>query len=178
MLRKLSVNEFDALYEIMEQSFPPDERRPYGEQKALLSRPDYTVYASGQPVQAFLAVWSFDDFAFLEHFAVHPSARNTGLGSKLLGELISMLDKPLCLEVEPPEDELTCRRVRFYEKNGLFLNQFPYVQPPISQGKRPVPLLLMTSERAVSQEEFEAHQSQIYAKVYGVGRQPHEKRKD
>ena len=38
-------------------------------------------------LMAFLAVWEFDTFLFVEHFAVRKSCRNGGLGAVLLTQL-------------------------------------------------------------------------------------------
>lgn len=168
MLRELQREEFDAFYRIMEDSFPPDEYRPYEEQKALLSRPGYRILAWGTPVQGFMCLWEFEEFLFLEHFALCPEARGSGLGSRLLTGLLTAAQKPLCLEVEPPVEDLARRRVKFYQRNGMYLNSYPYIQPPISQGKQPIPLLLMTSGGFLNQEEFQKVKGQIYARVYQV----------
>ena len=37
----------------------------------------------------------------------------------MLQELVKQYQKPICLEVELPEDELTRRRIGFYERNGF-----------------------------------------------------------
>ena len=43
-LRNISVDEFDAVYDIMENSFPDDEYRSYCGQKMLFSKPEYDIY--------------------------------------------------------------------------------------------------------------------------------------
>ena len=170
MLNRLERGQFDSIYEIMEKSFPIDEHRPYEEQKALFCHPEYEIYTFHQEdtgkIQGFLAVWEFHEIVFIEHFAVDSSCRNLGLGSKMLDSLKVITGKRLCLEVEPPEDELTKRRVGFYKRNGFFLNEYPYVQPALSAGQREVPLLIMTTEGNVLKEEFEYIKELLYKKVY------------
>lgn len=170
MIQKLSRDEFDEVYDLMEASFPSDEYRTYEEQKALLDNPYYQVYvkkdSDNQSIKAFIAVWEFEDFAFIEHFAVNPQYRNGGIGARTLTRLVDLLGKSFCLEVEPPEDELTSRRIGFYRRNGFFLNHYPYMQPSISKGKNALPLLIMTSESTVSEKEFEGYRKVLYEKVY------------
>ena len=60
------------------------------------------------------------------------------------------------------------RRIGFYERNGFFLNEYPYVQPPISQGRKPVPLMIMTSGAAISEKEFEEIRNTLYKEVYKI----------
>ena len=44
-----------------------------------------------------------------------------------LQELMTQQSKRICLEVELPETELAIRRIRFYERNGLYLNSYDYI---------------------------------------------------
>ena len=165
LLEILDVTDFDKMFDIMEKSFPIDERRPKEEQKALFEEPLYKVYCVGK-MKAFMAVWEFENFVYLEHFAVSPEYRNEGLGSKMLGALKGMYNKKICLEVEPPETDTASGRIHFYERNGFYLNEYPYIQPPISNGKKEVPLMIMTSGAAVSEKEFKEIKSTLYREVY------------
>lgn len=160
------LHDFDAIYKIMEESFPEDERRPYDEQKALLLDSRYSI--SGEN-GGFIATWEFDDFIFIEHFAVDKNMRNSGLGSRMLKEFLETSKKPVCLEVEPPDTEMAKRRIGFYERNGFFLNEYDYFQPPISKGKKIVPLMIMTSGEKVTKEAFERIRDTLYKEIYKYG---------
>ena len=46
MIERLDPKEFDAVFNLMEQSFPKEEYRPYAGQKALLSDPAYAIYTA------------------------------------------------------------------------------------------------------------------------------------
>lgn len=171
MLQKMQDGEFDRVYSIMEASFPVDERRTYEAQKALLKDAAYGIYVlkggEADTVMGFMALWEFERLVFLEHFAVAPGCRNGGLGAKMLAQALDLLGKPFCLEAEPPETALAARRIAFYERNGFFCNEYPYLQPPLSQGRSAVPLRIMTSGRPVSREEFEKIKALLYRRVYG-----------
>lgn len=167
-----SMQDFDFVYQLMERSFPPNERRTYEEQKALLNNPRYNISIvpglNAHSLNAFLAYWTLGDLIFIEHFAVNPLRRSTGLGSAMLQDLTRQQTCRICLEVELPENDLAKRRIRFYERNGFFLNQYPYVQPSLSKGRSPIPLLIMTSGQPVSEEMFQKIKSTLYEYVYGV----------
>ena len=170
MLEKLKPQDFDRVFMLLENSFPPDEYRTYEEQKALLDNDLYTIYAlyDGIKLKAFISVWEFDKFAYVEHFAVSPEYRNGCLGAKMLKELILKLKKKICLEVEPPENETARRRIGFYQRNGFSLNDYPYIQPPMSKGKKAVPLLIMTSGGKADQATLDIMKNTLYEKVYGL----------
>ena len=169
MLQFTSQSDFSEIYRIMQASFSDDEYRPYDEQLALFEEPEYWIYympAIGMERAGFLAVWEFESFTYIEHFAVDPVLRNSGTGSAMLQELVRKYQKQICLEVELPEDELTRRRIGFYERNGFVFNEYPYIQPPISKGKSPVPLRIMTYGSAITQDTFEEMKRVLYQRVY------------
>lgn len=185
MLQFTSQSDFSEIYRIMQASFSDDEYRPYDEQLALFEEPEYWIYYmpaigmervgnhstgnSTMHAAGFLAVWEFESFTYIEHFAVDPVLRNSGTGSAMLQELVRKYQKQICLEVELPEDELTRRRIGFYERNGFVFNEYPYIQPPISKGKSPVPLRIMTYGEAITRETFEAIKNVLYRSVYKYG---------
>lgn len=170
MLKPLEICDFDKVYKIIDESFPSDERRSYDGQKKLFEEDEYRVFAlyDGEDVTAFIALWDFEDFAYIEHFAVSEKCRNGGIGAKMLAEILKIFNKTVCLEVEPPETEIACRRIKFYERNGFFLNNYNYLQPSLGEGKREIPLLVMTSGGEIEADRFEEIKSVLYEKVYKV----------
>ena len=168
MLKILEPQKFDTVFSLMEESFPPDEHRPYNDQKALLVHPAYKIYVleeEGELV-AFMATWLLSEILFLEHFAVSPAHRCRGLGGKLLAELSVLTGKRICLEAEPPETEMATRRIGFYERNGFSRNLYPYHQPALSIGLKPVELQLMTTGGPLGKEEFAKIKNTLYSEVY------------
>ena len=185
MLQRINETDFSEIYRIMQASFPDDEYRLYNEQLALFEEPEYRIYYvpvtgwegsgdnshgnSAMHAAGFLAVWEFESFTYIEHFAVDPVLRNSGTGSAMLQELVRKYQKQICLEVELPEDELTRRRIGFYERNGFVFNEYPYIQPPISKGKSPVPLRVMTYGKGITRQAFEEMRKVLYRRVYKCG---------
>ena len=104
-----------------------------------------------------------EDFFYLEHFAVQPSLRGQGTGSRILRELLQG-EKPFILEIEPPEDALTCRRKAFYERNGLQAQPYDHVQLPFQGGGPIVPLVIM-ADRAISPAQCRTFQRYLLDRV-------------
>ena len=121
-------------------SFKGDERRERSERSG--GRQEASSSAS-IPALGLLTTWSFDEFVYVEHFAISSSLRSQGYGTEVLSTFIQSQQKPLILEAEPPTDETTRRRIRFYERHGLTLFDFPYMQPAYTAESQPVPLCLM-----------------------------------
>jgi ribosomal protein S18 acetylase RimI-like enzyme len=167
----INEHDFSEIYAIMESSFPASECRTFEAQKALLKHPSYRIITEkneqGKAV-AFLAGWEFAHFRFVEHIAVDSCIRGGGLGKKLMSSFISQSDKPVVLEVEPPGDEWTRRRIGFYERLGFHLNHFDYVQPPLREGQADLRLQIMSYPGALAEQDFAPFKKILYTEVYGL----------
>lgn len=89
---------FDQIFEIMEASFPLAEFRNYEEQKKLLSNPRYHIFTEKNEqgeVIAFLCVWKFKTFRYVENIAVAPVKRGSGVGSRLMDYYINQSTLPI-----------------------------------------------------------------------------------
>ena len=139
-----------------------------GAERKILDVSWYHLYgyrAHGE-LMAFLAVWEFDTFLFVEHFAVRKSCRNGGLGAVLLTQLTTQSRKPVILEVELPTGELEARRIAFYERNGFVMNPFEYMQPAMGEDRHAIPLRIMSYPKRLLADEFETMRDVLYCHVY------------
>lgn len=163
--------EFKQIWSIYEFSFPQDERRDLGQQTKLLDNEIYNLFAGYDEDQlvGFIATWEFDDFIFIEHFAIEESLRGKGLGTKILSEYLGNNNKKVVLETERSEEgDIAVRRIEFYKRLGFKLNTHDYIQPPYDEGKKPVPLFLMTRPREINKSEFVEVREQLHKIVYGL----------
>ncbi len=162
----MEKDDFDRVYDILEKSFISDEIRSREGQKSLFEDAAYKVLVNEEKT-AFMCVWNFHSFRFIEHIAVDEDERNKGIGGNILEEYALMEDTPLILEVELPGEEISDRRIAFYERHGFKLNGYDYIQPPMEEGKNPVPLRIMSFKREINRTEFEAYRKILYNRVYG-----------
>ena len=168
MLEKLQRADFDIFYKLLAESFPPSEIRSYEGQKNLLELDEYEIYVlkKDDELLAFFAEWANEDFRFVEHLAVNPSYRSQGLGSKTLKAYHEQDDRPVILEVETPKDEVSKKRIKFYEKNGYYLSNFQYMQPIINKGYDTVELVLMTYPKLLDSETLKQVKAWLNKTVY------------
>lgn len=168
MTERFTKQDLEMIYSLMEKSFPSDEYRTKAATGALFDDPAYRVIGrrDGDKICAIAAMWELESFLFIEHLAVDPEMRCGGIGQSLLREAMEESKLHVCLEVELPETDIARRRIGFYERNGFFLNDYPYYQPPMAEGKSKVPLLIMTSGRRISPDEFASLRDLLYRKVY------------
>ena len=145
---KAEMPECRFVRRLYETTFPVDERRDFVELLRLFRERHAfdmkVVYADDNPV-GFITVWSWVKWRYIEHFAVDSSCRGQGVGAEILRRLLQEDSRPVVLEVEPPVDEWSRRRIGFYSRLGFVLHEsFAYVQPAYGVGRNPVSMCLMT----------------------------------
>ena len=173
-LRPIQTSDTDYAFveQLLVSAFPEAERRAQEAQRqnvdsnllfhCMLAKDD------DKPVGLF-NYWDFGAFCYCEHFAVDPALRNRGCGSEILRTFFQTMHKPLVLEVEMPDNEVSKRRVAFYQRNGLSLWEgYEYVQPPFRAGGESLPMLLMSSEGLSSETDFWEVKRTLYREVYQV----------
>lgn len=161
----------DFIEHIYTESFPPDERRDFDEVVRLLRENDDFAIAllsdEEHPI-GFISYWSWNDFTYMEHFAIDSRCRGAGYGAAAMTALLEQLGKPAVLEVEKPEDDLSRRRIAFYQRLGFVLSTRPYTQPPYSPDRHSLELYLMSYGAIDLDHVFDAVVTRIHNRVYGV----------
>ncbi len=168
----LSSSEYAQAIALYAQAFPAEERRDSKEWIALYEqRSGFNIYAltqSGNFV-GILGFWTFSRFVYIEHFATLSSLRGRGVGSSLLRRFIAQCSPhPLVLEVEPAQNEITQRRIAFYERQGFMLSPCTYVQPPYREDGTSIPLCLMCTNGDFLSMNYNEVVRTLHEKVYGV----------
>lgn len=152
-------------------SFPEIERRDfYLFCELLKTQPLFHLLVVLQKDQyvGFITYWQFEHFVYVEHFAIDAAFRNGGVGSKVMREALRLVDANVVLEVEEPVDELTQRRVRFYESLGFRLHGADYKQPPYRENDSWCAMKLMSYGEIDMDKEYESIKGCIYRYVYNV----------
>lgn len=165
----------EALYTFMEQlmvaSFPAEEYRDLNELRTFTDTKkrfyNNIIFDNNQPI-GLITYWDFDEFYYVEHFAIDPAHRNGGIGKRALESIFQQLDGGIILEVEEPVEEMAQRRINFYKRLGFKLWDKPYLQPPYRKGDDFLPLLLMAHGDLDADKQFENIKRTIYKEVYNI----------
>jgi len=166
----MPMEKFSALYRIMEYSFPPTERGSERFHYSEFERREFRCLCyepEGIPA-AFMNYYDLEKngLVFVEHFAVDESLRGQGRGSDMLQRFMEHYCRSLIvLEVEPPEGEAERRRIAFYQRMGMHLNDGEYFQPEFYGKCAALPLRLMTN-RPLSKADFDDVMSTIHREIY------------
>lgn len=167
-LKQLSNANYFFAKDVMETSFPIEERPPFD----CIQKRDKTIfsfnvaYDNNEPIGIF-SYWHFDGFCYVEHFAVENKYRNKGLGCSIMNYFIENVNQQIILEVEKPTDEMSCRRIAFYKRLGFVENYQQYLQPSYHNDGNFVPLNIM-SRVELSDRDFETIKNILYQKVYSI----------
>ena len=164
-----SPSELSPICNLYFSAFPANERRDYAGLKAQLEITECSVskILCGEQQAGLCIFWNFEDFIFLEHMAVEIAMRNLSIGERVLNLLKSLFNKPLLLETEPPNDGTSKRRIGFYIRNGFYLLNRHYIQPPYDHVGPGVELCLMCSCSDVPNPTIDRWISVLRENVYG-----------
>ena len=157
---------FDAAFGLYEEAFPYLERRDAKEHCRVLQKDDYhmDVLMDADLFAGIVFYWETERFLFLEHLATCPELRGNGLGAQAL-ELLKVKGKPIILEIEPPADGLTHRRLGFYERNGFVLNPYRHIQAKYHPGDEDLELKTLSYPRILTQDEYDGFYTYMIREV-------------
>lgn len=152
--------------ELYRVSFPPHERREALSQERILADADYhfALACDGDTFVGLALFWETDGFVYVEHLCIVPELRGRRYGGQVL-ELLGQRGRVVILEIDPPVDDISRRRQGFYERSGFVVNPYPHVHPPYHAGCAGHGLVVMSSPRAISAEEYAAFSDYLAGRV-------------
>lgn len=165
----LLMQEFNTFYQILKDHFPTKEVKEYsyvkemfesGNAHALVQKEDDTIIGA-------LCYMEVEEYVFIDYFVIIDAFQGKQLGQQMLQYFKNTINKPIILEVELPTDDISKRRIAFYERMGFILNEHEYVVPPIRSLKCPIYFLLMTDTSPLTKEQFNKIYPKILKIVYG-----------
>jgi hypothetical protein len=118
-------------------------------------------------VIGLVALYISEEFIFILYFAVINNLRGVGIGGISLHKLFSTYhNKIFVLEIEYPNDEISKKRINFYKKNAVIIQDFDYLLPPLQEDNPLLPMLIGTYPRSISQTEFKVAKQILYNNIY------------
>lgn len=146
-------NEARILYR---SSFPIYEKRTIDDQKEAMKNEKFHCYVAVEEEKLIGIVffWDFNKYRYIEHLAVTSDFRGKGYGSKILSKICSE-EKRTILEIDPPIDEKSIKRLEFYKKAGFLINDYEHVHPPYRSDYRGHELLVLSYKKELTDEDYE-----------------------
>jgi len=162
--------DYSFIEDLLISSFPEDEYRDLEEQRSNTeTKTIFHLLLAKENTKniGFVSCWELDDICYIEHFAISHKERNKGYGEKVITKIKERYPK-IVLEVEKPTDNITHRRITFYQRNGFALSNIEYQQPAYRKEGKELPMHLMffgIDDREITHENIKhnIHQT-IYRK--------------
>ena len=156
ILKPITKLNFYKFYKLLASDFCYDERKSESDEFLSLSDKRFSpnfIYLNNKLI-GYICFWEFDDFIFIEHFAILKIFRNKGLGSEFLTKFSEKQSKPIVLEAEKDLSDQSKSRIQFYTKNNYKINSNDYIQPNYSEDSKPVPMHILSYKSKLSNENF------------------------
>lgn len=169
-IRDTSCADYVYMENLLETAFPKEERRDMELQRRNCrenKRFHPMLIREGEVRIGLLNYWQLGDIAYIEHFATSPNLRGQGFGKMALEEM-TRLSARIVLEVEVPNNDISRRRIGFYQRCGFSLCDLSYQQPPYREGDGWLPMLLMFRGVNNMDDVFAQTRDEIHRIVYGV----------
>lgn len=165
----VNSEEYVFVEKLLVCAFPNNERRDLDEFRSITNSNgkffNNIILDDRLPV-GLITYWKFDGFFFFEHFATMPEYRNKGIGKRVFDNIKSNGIHPIVLETEFPVDDLTKRRIGFYERQGLKRWSSEYFQPPYRKSDGLLKMCVLTYGNLSEKNDFERIKTTIYKEVY------------
>lgn len=147
---------YPAFRQLYTTSFPDFEQRSDAQQRLAFTVPGYCLdlYHCHDKLTGFLSYWLFDDYIYIEHFAVASECRGQGYGSSILQAFVSARPLTVLLEIDPVTDEQSAARLKFYQRCGFVKNPFPHVHPPYHKKYEGHSLLVLTTPKEINEKTY------------------------
>lgn len=135
--------------EIYSKSFPVYEQRSCEQQLYAFSNERYNLFClineDENILNSFVSFWEFDEYVYVEHLAVNERLRGNNIGTATLKLFNDEVRKTVILEIDPVIDEVSAKRLQFYQKLGFELNLYKHYHPAYNSSYAPHELLVLNT---------------------------------
>lgn len=154
---------YTSFYSIYSKSFPIYEQRSKEQQTKAFENNNYHLECIIQDITliAFIAYWEFDEYIYIEHFAVNSELRGKNYGTQTLQQFIQRNTKIVLLEIDPVSDDISEKRLRFYENLEFKVNNYEHFHPAYNPKYPSHKLILLSYKNLVSKDQFSTFQNDM-----------------
>ena len=145
---------WNKVWDLYEKSFPVAEIRKKDDHLRACSDERFFPLSAweGQQLIGLMFFWEWDSYRYLEHLAVNPDLRGNGYGSQLVRYLRNS-DHTIILEIDPLVNELSVRRLQFYERASYTLTPYRFVHLPYRIDGQEQELLILSYPEMISKAQ-------------------------
>ena len=147
-------SRWSEVWNLYEESFPVAERRKAEDHLSACNDNRFFPLSvwDGNQLIGLMFFWEWDNYRYLEHLAVNPDLRGHGYGTQLLNYLRES-KHTIILEIDPLINELSVRRLQFYERAGFTLTPYRFVHLPYRLDGIKQELLILSYPKMITKEQ-------------------------
>lgn len=148
---------YPALRTLYDRSFPAYEKRTDAHQIKALSDDRYYLlsFLEDDKLVGFFGYWSFADYLYIEHYAINTDIRGKGYGTQLLKQLLAETEKTVILEIDPVIDDISAKRLRFYQNLGFVENHYTHSHPAYQAQFQPHSLKVLSHDSILTPTQYQ-----------------------
>ncbi|WP_353168831.1 GNAT family N-acetyltransferase [Providencia sp.] len=151
-----NINENEVINQLYDDAFPLYEQRSNQGRKLILRHDDYYLYyfTDNDKFVGFIGCWKIKDYFYIEHLAISGSLRGQGYGQKVLKQFCNEVGQVI-LEIDPVIDEVSRKRLSFYQHCGFQQNEYTHAHPSYYPENKPHELEVLSYPQAIDKETYQ-----------------------
>jgi GNAT superfamily N-acetyltransferase len=154
IIEQKDSERWNMVWNLYENSFPIAERRKREDHLRACENELFhpmSVWENDQLI-GIAFYWEWSNYRYVEYLAVPPELHGHGYGSQIIKEIRDS-KHTIILEIDPLINELTVRRLQFYERAGFTLTPYRFMHLPYRLDGAPQELLILSYPKMISKEQ-------------------------
>ena len=145
---------WDKVWALYEESFPLAERRKLEDHKRAFADPRFHPLSvwEGVLLLGIAFYWEWNNYRYVEYLAVSPDLRGHGYGFEIIKHIRDS-QHTIILEIDPLENDLSVRRLQFYERAGFTLTPYRFIHLPYRLDGISQELLILSYPQMITKEQ-------------------------
>ena len=150
-----NTEKWEKVWDLYENSFPIAERRKIEDHIRACEDPHFhplSVWEDDQ-LLGIIFYWEWNYYRYVEYLAVTPELRGHGYGFQIIKHIRDS-EHTIILEIDPLVNELSVRRLQFYERAGFTLTPYRFMHLPYRLEAAPQELLILSYPQLITKEQY------------------------
>ncbi len=154
IIKQQDSKRWDMVWNLYENSFPEAERRKI-EDHIRASEDEHfyplSIWDNNQLI-GLAFYWQWNNYRYIEYLAVSPELHGHGHGSQIIKHIRDS-EHTIILEIDPLINELSVRRLQFYERAGFTLTPYRFMHLPYRIDGASQELLILSYPQMITKEQ-------------------------
>lgn len=145
---------WDKVWKLYEKSFPVAERRKLDDHLRASGNEYFhplSVWENNE-LLGIVFYWEWDNYRYVEYLAVAPELHGRGYGAQIIKQIRDS-EHIIILEIDPLINDLSVRRLQFYERAGFTLTPYRFMHLPYRLDGAPQELLILSFPKMITKEQ-------------------------